>query len=620
MEKSKPVKPATIEEAYKELSTAAFAVWIRLMTMEPLAFRSRGKMARHLGYGVSRTNEILRELRLKGYVNVPLQTHPGKPSQIVLLRRALLAGRSQFIQLAAVQSYTPEYQLPEVKKDDSPSIADFPRGRRLGGHSLEKSYTCHRGEEEAFNISDNENDYYTNLSSLVISGQKRPSEDHSLDFLSEDFLSSFRPDNSCSKKPTVSSLGSKYSKLPFCSQEKLDADPTEGSITRRSESSLEFLSAVLTLSEDGTSRVVHRKQKSPMSYSVLSIPREKMYKPTGIVLEYWNGFVESKKTEASLSGKGVEKAAKSSENSNEKQKKLEYQTKNTTPKTDGETKGGSKDEVRLYIKPSNSIDLQRLKKEIERSRASRARARKISTDKVRTPKPIDWHRFDGKGDLAFNWNMGDDEREQMIVVLSRSERDWEKKQLVSRMAADFKRIYTRYRIAAREEKGLSPGGYAFMPTEMKYARQAAIMCVSKGVTPRQLLEYWHANISTFADRKLKVPPIHFLSSPANVETVACQASVEEQTAAKAKKSERSYGNVDICKNSFSDTSKLHKDLRSTLLRAGFDVKEKTDRWLMTVQVNCIDEVAGWDQFMDRDMRRMVEASMHLYSDTKRRGD
>jgi hypothetical protein len=85
--------PVSIPQAYSELSQEAFAVLLRL-AVEPrdVLRRGRGKIARLLSYSERRSNEVLRELHHKGYVQF-ITGIPGTPTEIVLQRRVLINQR-----------------------------------------------------------------------------------------------------------------------------------------------------------------------------------------------------------------------------------------------------------------------------------------------------------------------------------------------------------------------------------------------------------------------------------------------------------------------------------------------------------------------------------------------
>ena len=85
---------ATINQAYSELSRSAFAVWIRLMAEPPDVLKlGKAHLAGLLGYGLRRTDEVLTELRRKGYIGVIRPEGVAAPLTIVIRRRALINAR-----------------------------------------------------------------------------------------------------------------------------------------------------------------------------------------------------------------------------------------------------------------------------------------------------------------------------------------------------------------------------------------------------------------------------------------------------------------------------------------------------------------------------------------------
>jgi hypothetical protein len=88
-----------IDHAWRDLSRNAFAVWIRLM-LEPRRSLSLGikPLARRLAVDHKQLSSYLKELRNKGYLRIIKGAHPS-PASIVIVRRAMLVGLTQFITL-----------------------------------------------------------------------------------------------------------------------------------------------------------------------------------------------------------------------------------------------------------------------------------------------------------------------------------------------------------------------------------------------------------------------------------------------------------------------------------------------------------------------------------------
>lgn len=89
------INPTKIEEAYKELSMQAFSVWILFHDIDLERLKGRKNIAKFLGYSLSNSNLILRELNLADYVRTEI-AEDGK-TQLILLNRAVAVRESAFI-------------------------------------------------------------------------------------------------------------------------------------------------------------------------------------------------------------------------------------------------------------------------------------------------------------------------------------------------------------------------------------------------------------------------------------------------------------------------------------------------------------------------------------------
>ncbi len=97
--------PITIADAYAQLSQEAFAVWMRLHVCTPEELDGgRQNLAKLLGLSNGRSNEVLRELVAKRFVQMNRAERNGLPTQTVLVKRALLVGRDAIIKLSNVLS------------------------------------------------------------------------------------------------------------------------------------------------------------------------------------------------------------------------------------------------------------------------------------------------------------------------------------------------------------------------------------------------------------------------------------------------------------------------------------------------------------------------------------
>lgn len=224
-------------------------------------------------------------------------------------------------------------------------------------------------------------------------------------------------------------------------------------------------------------------------------------------------------------------------------------------------------------------------------------------------KPFNWEKLeqDLRGNPVVTFEPKPKDRVDMIEVLNRKPRDPERRALYRKLTSEFGRIYARYRRMLQKEAGNQPSYLLPDKERDRYAGEAAMWCIIKEVTPRQVLEYWAANIRNFADGTMKIVPLSFLSSPANIEQVVC--SVMEHTDGGQRKWKP--GDFDKAKqsqhvgHSFSDVSKLHKGLRRGLIEQGFDVRNCDDRYLMSIQVAAISVAKGHRMFISSAIRDMV---------------
>lgn len=93
-------EPATIPEAYSELSQEAFAIWMRLLCCSDTQLeQGRKAISIVLGYSEGRSNVILRELKHKGYITFKPADRPGLPTTINIRRKAIISGPARIIRL-----------------------------------------------------------------------------------------------------------------------------------------------------------------------------------------------------------------------------------------------------------------------------------------------------------------------------------------------------------------------------------------------------------------------------------------------------------------------------------------------------------------------------------------
>jgi hypothetical protein len=272
-----------------------------------------------------------------------------------------------------------------------------------------------------------------------------------------------------------------------------------------------------------------------------------------------------------------------------------------------------REDIRERFKRKQKQD--REKRKAERSEAERRRANRHKA-RGTVPGSIDWLRLDQRGEPSVSFEPTVAERKRLIAVLNRKPRDSERKRLMSKVATEFGRIYTRYRRQAERRTGRSYSEYEVLPDERKYAAEAGMWCIQKQVTPRQVLEYWDENIKHFADGSMALPPLSFLRWPANIDRVACSVlgkgrkhrSAHPRPGSEA--SPKPSGG-----NSFSELDGLDVRLRPALNDAGFDTVAYNDRYLLGIQFNALAIAEGRRIFMgeSRAKRMAVWAAENLYA-------
>lgn len=272
------------------------------------------------------------------------------------------------------------------------------------------------------------------------------------------------------------------------------------------------------------------------------------------------------------------------------------------------------DPIGHFSSPKSGLDISRYSK---KGRAKRDSA----LSKVKHPdvgKPIDWARLDQWGKPQITFSPSEAKREKMVALLTSDVRRLSppekklRKEMESKLESEFVRMYERYRRMVLRERGRSKASYAVLGGERKYALKAAVACIVKGVTPRQVLEYWHAHIGDFADSKMPVPPLTFLSQPANIDTVVIDGMSSSHDAPPRSKKARTHS-----MHTMNDTSLLHPKFRKALMEAGFDLTGLNDSYLTTIQAYAIDIVSGAvkARLIPAKIRGMVKwAADNFYAD------
>ncbi len=211
------------------------------------------------------------------------------------------------------------------------------------------------------------------------------------------------------------------------------------------------------------------------------------------------------------------------------------------------------------------------------------------------PKIPKWNELADCKDEVFDYSPDAKKRQKLLKILEKSKKDEERVELEEKLAKEFVRVYIRYRRMLQEQKTgkKSSRTYVAPDDEMKFAKKAGTHCLQKSITPVDLLEYWHENVKNFANKRLMIPSLVFLSSPAIADTVACSDMFYENDGGEP------------VSHSFCNTNKLNRRLRKSLEKAGFSTTKLNDRYLLTIQSTAKSIANGVPLFVGNEIREMV---------------
>lgn len=270
----------------------------------------------------------------------------------------------------------------------------------------------------------------------------------------------------------------------------------------------------------------------------------------------------------------------------------------------------------IYSKSPPKLDRSKLKrrKKSERSEGLRKRnherRKKRDLAEGRSPGELDWNEIDSNGKPLVSFVPGSKLRKRIKRFLkSASPKSHVRKRIVAKLGEQFARYYTRYRRQAEATSGRGRSPYEMFESERPHAEAVAVNLILKGITPRELLEYWHEHIGGFLS-DLSIPPLAFLKSGSAIDQVVCHAphrpphsSSKQQRAQPRPTRERARP---AGGTSFSDKGPLDVKLRAALEKAGFETQMLNDRYLLSVQYNACSVARGDDVFLSKKMRGMVE--------------
>lgn len=132
------------------------------------------------------------------------------------------------------------------------------------------------------------------------------------------------------------------------------------------------------------------------------------------------------------------------------------------------------------------------------------------------------------------------------------------------------------------------------------ALEVGTACIGYRIRPEQLIEYWLDPENNFTN--MTFPSLTFLGNDKNLDRAA--ATIGSGKAPRKRAAGRGH--------SYDDPSDLHPRLRATLVDAGVDVSEMSDRELLTVQNAAKALAAGGDPGMSRKLRAMADRARPLF--------
>lgn len=236
-----------------------------------------------------------------------------------------------------------------------------------------------------------------------------------------------------------------------------------------------------------------------------------------------------------------------------------------------------------------------------------ASARAKNLKPGRGPK-LDWAAIDRYGNPIVSFDPGHPLHARIVKVLTEDSTPGPlRKVVLKKLVTETSRIYERYRRNELKSRGFSGSGFVVPGNQQPKLEQIAIGCISLGITPRQVLEFWHGRVADYTHGQVQLPGLGFLSHFANLDAVACSGT----GTVKASKAELRTAED---RNPFSALAGLDVKLRGALERAGFDTTAFNDRYLLSVQHNAIAIASGKNLFVaDGKFGKMIRfAAENLY--------
>lgn len=239
------------------------------------------------------------------------------------------------------------------------------------------------------------------------------------------------------------------------------------------------------------------------------------------------------------------------------------------------------------------------KEKKEKHNNERSELRKNSQKKT----PFDWKKINKGGKQKNLFNPNPAQREKMISVLDiKKTRSVEREALISILGQEFGNIYERYRRALQREEG-KRATWLLSVSSKKHACLGGERCIRKGVTPTQVLKYWHEHVDDLCDKTFKIPPLTFISSNEAIETVSCNIENEKEN--------NEFG------NSFASINQLEPKLRKKLQEGGFKTNHISDEYLLQIQHAALAMSECVNFYVSGEIRKMAKyLSEHFFGENK----
>jgi hypothetical protein len=251
---------------------------------------------------------------------------------------------------------------------------------------------------------------------------------------------------------------------------------------------------------------------------------------------------------------------------------------------------------RKPLKTASALDEKRNEARRKKLPKPAAPARKIESTEV-SVEALDQPEK-GAEKTAITFVLSTAARERYLEILALPDKDPDKKNLVRRLGVEFRRIYKGYRARIGISYFSLPGD-----KDTEHAERAAILCIGNEITPGQLIVYWNEHVGDFTS--MKYPPLRFLASSTNVESASAELRSRGSNVRSPPK-KAGVANNSVVAHVYGDTSKLDYRVRSILEEAAFDVREFSDRQLLTIQNAARTRAKGLPMFVSSKMLPLVE--------------